>query len=472
MSNEINLDEIEFSTLSLIDDVGKVFYWKNRIFRAIHSDAVEKIRDIFSCGLIDELVNNNLFPKSWITNYTIKGYSLVIEHEKIFTVVYPYEWSFSMLKDAAILILKINLIAKKYGYQTKDCHGFNVVFDYVSPKFVDLGSFFKIDGTFSGWIAYEEYLKFYYYPLRIWSQGNHYIARKMLFGNTEMPHESYLLYTNPFYRLLSLNRLEKITKFYFKLKNVSRISPAKIINRFPCGLGYVIVYFVNKKLLSLLKVDILSIQKKIHKLHRKQYKTTWGKYHDQFLKNNGRILTPRFNRIINIINGYDIETVLELAGNQGVFSMLLLEYTKVKNIICTDVDENAVDRMYEIAKKNNIVKLTPAVLDFVLPNLSYNRKHPNERFKCDIVVALAVTHHLLLTSKIPIDIIFNTIKTYSNKYICLEYMPLGLYDGKNAPPLPVWYTLDWFRRSFREYFDIITEEQIEDNRILFFGKLK
>ena len=51
-------------------------------------------------------------------------------------------------------------------------------------------------------------------------------------------------------------------------------------------------------------------------------------------------------------------------------------------------------------------------------------------------------------------------------------MPLGLWDGKTAPPVPRWYTIDWFRSSFEKYFNIVLEEKVWENRILFVGELK
>ena len=181
MVKKIPLAEAKFSIASIGDDVGRVFSWQNRIFRAIRHDAVETVRDIFSSGMLKELVDSNFFPKSWITDLKIDNYGLIIEHEKIHPVVYPHEWSFSMLKDAAVAVLQVNLIARKYGYQTKDCHGYNLLFDGPHIKFVDLGSFTKIDNT-RGWIALEQFNRCYYYPLLIWSGGDDYVARRMLLG--------------------------------------------------------------------------------------------------------------------------------------------------------------------------------------------------------------------------------------------------------------------------------------------------
>jgi hypothetical protein len=60
---------------------------------------------------------------------------------------------------------------------------------------------------------------------------------------------------------------------------------------------------------------------------------------------------------------------------------------------------------------------------------------------------------------------------YSKRYVFIEFMPLGLWNGKSAPPVPLWYNLDWHRNSFQNYFSIILEEKIEENRILFVGEL-
>ena len=468
MVKKIPLAEAKFSIASIGDDVGRVFSWQNRIFRAIRHDAVETVRDIFSSGMLKELVDSNFFPKSWITDLKIDNYGLIIEHEKIHPVVYPHEWSFSMLKDAAVAVLQVNLIARKYGYQTKDCHGYNLLFDGPHIKFVDLGSFTKIDNT-RGWIALEQFNRCYYYPLLIWSGGDDYVARRMLLGWERMPLYSYLLYKNPFFRLLNLDFLKKITALYFGYRSISVLSSSVIKNRFPGYLGNLIVYLKNKRLLPLQSVDFLSITQKIQKISRKKHKSTWGCYHDSFYDEDGNLKSiSRFDRIISIINDLKIKTVVELGGNQGVLSRLLLEHTNIERSICTDSDDSAVETCYLNSKKYK--NLTVANLDFIVPNIEARTESPDRRFKSDAVLVLAVTHHLILTQRISLDVIFQTISMYSKRYVFIEFMPLGLWDGRSAPPVPSWYNINWFRNSFENYFRIILEEKIGNNRILLVGE--
>ena len=94
--------------------------------------------------------------------------------------------------------------------------------------------------------------------------------------------------------------------------------------------------------------------------------------------------------------------------------------------------------------------------------------------RSDLVVSLAVTHHLILTGNYSLATIFERLSLFSNKYVMVEFMPLGLWslDHKIEHELPKYYTLDWFRDEFENYFELILEEKLEENRIVFFGKLK
>jgi hypothetical protein len=138
MQRNIDLKQIEVSKLSVADSTGFVFFWEGGVFRAIRYEACDRIKELFSCGLIDDLVRSKLFPESEITSYKLDGYGMILEHERIKSVTYPYEWTFRMLKDAALTVLKTNLIASKYGFQTLDCHGYNILFEGVQPKFTDI----------------------------------------------------------------------------------------------------------------------------------------------------------------------------------------------------------------------------------------------------------------------------------------------------------------------------------------------
>lgn len=464
----INPDDIEFSDLSSIDDNGRVFFLDGRIFRAIREDASDRVRELFTCGLVSDLVESGVLPETRITEHTLDGYGMVLEHKRCHPVTYPYEWSFSMLRDAALSVLRANLVASKYGYQTKDCHGFNIVFEGTSPRFVDLGSFVKVAEGFRGWLAFEEFLCFYYYPLCIWKDGNGFIARRMLQGNPAMPHVSYLLYRFPLCRILNHAWQEKMARLFLKLK-VS--SPETLRKKDDGVLMNLARSLAARNLLPGMKVDLQAWQSKVEKLSLKKFATMWGGYHDEFSRQGNIVPSPRFERIISLVRNINPSSILELAGNQGILSTLLAEALPEASVVCSDYDEIAVDVMYRTTRERD-GRITPVLLDFMFPVLTPTREHPADRLRSQVVLALAVTHHLLLTARLNIENVLRTIASFSSEYVMIEFMPLGLHDGTNAPPIPSWYTVEWFRSNFARQYELLLEEQLEENRILFVGRLR
>ena len=110
----MKLDNTELKKKNSIDHIGTIFYYEDKILRAIKKESVSHVKMLLSCGLIDELVEKNYFPRTSITTYEIEGYSLVLEHEKLENWNHSYEWSFDMLKDVALLVIEINEISKKF----------------------------------------------------------------------------------------------------------------------------------------------------------------------------------------------------------------------------------------------------------------------------------------------------------------------------------------------------------------------
>ena len=139
----ININEIEKNEGLNIDPVGFLFNYKNKLFRAINNSYKDDILYLFSSGVMKELNDANLIPYTKISTIELKGYDVILEHQKIEPVTFSSEWSFEMVKAAAKAIIDVNLILFKYGFETKDAHNHNIVFDKYIPKFVDIGSFQK-----------------------------------------------------------------------------------------------------------------------------------------------------------------------------------------------------------------------------------------------------------------------------------------------------------------------------------------
>ena len=173
--------------------------------------------------------------------------------------------------------------------------------------------------------------------------------------------------------------------------------------------------------------------------------------------------------MVNAARDLSPTTILDLAGNQGILARALSKLPSVAHVVCSDYDEKSIDQL--LIRLDDTDKVHPACFDFmadVQDSLSTERA---KRLRSDMVIALAVMHHLILTQQYSIESIFTTLASYTNKYLIVEFMPLGLWDGKSAPPLPDWYNESWFAENMAKYFRIIKRVGLEDNRIIFVGEI-
>jgi hypothetical protein len=68
----------------------------------------------------------------------------VIRPEQLEVISYPYEWSFSQLKDAALLTLQAQTLAAASQMTLRDASAYNVQFVRGRPVFIDSLSFERV----------------------------------------------------------------------------------------------------------------------------------------------------------------------------------------------------------------------------------------------------------------------------------------------------------------------------------------
>jgi len=464
----------EMKKHSSYDSTGYVFYWKGAVYRAIYDAREEDVRLLFACGLISELEKNDLFPHSEITNYKTDDCGMILQHEKIPVQTLPSEWSFSMLKDAALTVIRVNQLARKFDYQTVDAHGFNILFYYGRPLFVDIGSFVKIKNDFfcsnPGWLSLGEFQRFFYAPLKMWSMGNSYFARKSLYGD-HMPMADYWKFRINLIKLVPKKWLQKVEFYFYKYKALNTVSSKKFIAMASVSkqrerIGKIVLKIAQNKILWLSSVNLERLAKKVERIHQPKIASSWADYHDDAK------IGPRYNYILSAIKKYDVNTVLDIGGNAGFVSDMICAETDVKHVICTDYDENAVNTLYNRIKRSG-ANITPVVMDFRLSIMDSRFKNSQERFKSDAVLALALTHHLILTQGLTLSYIMERLRSFTNQYVFVEFMPLGLLNTRfdKLPLVPSWYTIEWFKEEFEKHFIIFDEQKLENNRIILIGEI-
>ena len=122
-------------------------------------------------GLYEALVKNRLLvshEEIGIEDFAGENAYRVIRPQQIPYVSYPYEWSFSQLKDAALCTLDVQRQALKYGMVLKDSSAYNIQYLGGKPIFIDTLSFdFYEEGK--PWVAYKQFCQHFIAPLALMS---------------------------------------------------------------------------------------------------------------------------------------------------------------------------------------------------------------------------------------------------------------------------------------------------------------
>lgn len=467
MINQKECDSRNYFPVSLsgADSVGVLYTNGNTFLRGIHESSVEQMQSLLGSPFWEELSRRNLVPETRILDrnsvpQSMRHFPLVLEHESISPVSYPYEWSFEMVKSIGLAYLEILELANKFGYSCKDAHPYNWLFRGTNPVWVDIGSFVKLSPSSYSLPWLESFYSCVITPLTIWNDGMPFLATRAMGSPSKLFTIDEAIAYNHFF-LRGQGVVMRNLRYGFRALFFANNIPENTIVR--CVVKRLFKKNPSKK--------IVQLKKKVQKIFFAP-STSWGQYHAEYFDENDQVKAdPRFTRIVDLIQEYSPSSILELAGNAGVLSQLIAEKLPNIPIICTDYDSGAIDLLFRRIQKVPLSNLSMLVLDFMSPEFNSAEVKPQLRLKSDCVMALAVTHHLLLSQGYSYDQIFKTIQSYSNRIVFIEYMPLGLYDGYQSPQLPLWYTQKKFEDSFTKYFKILHIEQLDINRILYVGSV-
>ena len=161
-SSELRL-EPTFEPGSFRDRTSRVFYQADTVFRALTAPALADWEQLTSTDFFQRLhtagkivhteqVDPQCFQDDTCepigpehrSSIGASPWVATLKHQTIPFISYPYEWSFSMLKDAALLQLDLLQAALAEGMVLKDASPFNVQWIGSKPIFIDIPSFTRL----------------------------------------------------------------------------------------------------------------------------------------------------------------------------------------------------------------------------------------------------------------------------------------------------------------------------------------
>ena len=133
---------------SFRDPSGHVFISDGTVYRQVNHSYQANFDLLFSSGLYDHLVGRQLLiphTESVLPPLSNDIAYKVLQPQQVPFISYPYEWSFSQLKDAALATLEIQTRALAHDMILKDASAYNIQFLDGKPLLIDTLSFEKYE---------------------------------------------------------------------------------------------------------------------------------------------------------------------------------------------------------------------------------------------------------------------------------------------------------------------------------------
>lgn len=452
----------EFS--SFRDPSGFVFYEDNILYRQVNQCYKTQFEHFEKSGLYNKLLSDKqvIEHKRVVMETGYPKLFCVIQPEKIPFISYPYEWSFSQLKDAALTTLKIQKSAVEYGMILKDASAYNIQFVNGIPKLIDTLSFdFYKEGD--PWVAYGQFCRHFLAPLFLMAEVDVRLWQLMRIHIDGIPIDlasKLLKWKGGFAAKQHIHwHARAIAKHSRDCKTSDKIKAIKISK------------FSYKAMID-------SLINTVERIILKNIKTEWMDYYS----NNNyteESIACKENVIAKFIKEMHIDSIWDFGANDGRFTRIALKYGATF-AVDFDIDSMAVEQNY-LKVKENKDNVLPLILDLTNPSpglgfANLERSPIDKRQKPECILALALIHHLAISNNLPFKKIAEWLSKLTDNLI-IEFVPkedsqvrILLTTREDIFPE---YNQAGFEEAFKEYFSIIkTESIVGSSRTLYLLKTK
>jgi hypothetical protein len=444
---------------SFRDPSGYLFQQDGLIYRMVSNAYSTDYDMLMNSGLYESLVS-----KGWLlaheelptSDFEVTDCYRVLLPEQLTYVSYPYEWCFSLLKDAALLTLNIQLEALKHGMTLKDASAYNVQMHNGKAVFIDTLSFEEYrEGA--PWIAYRQYCQHFLAPLALICKRDFrtlHLLRAYIDGvpldlaSSLLPRTSWLNYG-----LLAHVHLHALSQKRYQDEGRSNASAAKVrVSRLQ-------FQGVIESLLSATR-----------KLDWKYAQTEWGSYYDDtnYVDDSMTFKEQAVSQFLqrSLVQG-ESQLAADFGANTGRFSRLAV--TQGYHVLSHDIDEVVVDRNYRQMTAEGETTLIPLLLDLTNPSpglgwANNERTAFLDRREVDVGMALALIHHIAISNNVPLTRIAAMFHKICRSLI-IEFVPKSdsqvrrlLATREDIFP---HYTEEGFEAAFSGFFDIADSVSIE-----------
>ena len=384
----------------------------------------------------------------------------IIQPERVPFISYPYEWSFGQLKDAALATLSIQKRALKAGMSLKDASAYNIQFVRGRATLIDTLSF-EMYKEGQPWVAYRQFCQ-------------HFLAPLALMALTDVRLNQLLrVYIDGVPLDLASGLLPVGTRLNFGLLTHIHIHAGA--QKKYAGLEVKTRGAVSKQAMIGL---IDNLDATIRKLDWTPRGTEWGNYYE--ITNYSE---AAFEHKKQLVKDWTVRVnpalAWDLGANNGAFSRAAGEAGSF--VVSFDIDPAAVEQNYQMSKRANEQNILPLILDLTNPSpalgwANCERDSFGSRGPADMVLALALIHHLAISNNVPLPQLADFFAE-TGKWLAIEFIPKSDSQVKkllvSRQDIFPNYTREGFEAAFSARFKIHEAVDVhESERVLYLMERK
>jgi SAM-dependent methyltransferase len=453
---------------SFRDPANQVFYVGDRVFRGLRGEAVEDWQALAGTSFFARMVEQGAIcdtEPAGPDEVATGDFDLVLRHERIPFISYPYEWTFSMLRDAALLHLEILAAALAEKVITKDGSAYNLQWRGAQPTFIDIGSFERLrEGE--PWAGYRQFCQTMLYPL-------------LLQAHLGLDFQPWLraqidgIESAQMRPLFTGGRRFKAGVFkHVHLHDAlqTRLAPASARD-------------MRTELRSagfsseLVVATVRALRKLVTKLDWQPPASHWGGYRQTCSYSDDDAGAKQAFVDAALSAAGELDLVLDLGANDGAYSLLAARHAR--QVVAVESDHAVTDALYRQLRDAGERRVLPLVMDLANPSpgggwRSVERSAFGDRADVDVVLALALVHHLAIGRNVPLAEVLDWLAGLGRRLVIefvdpgdpmaqrlLANKPAGMFDG---------YRREVFERLLAERFTVAHQEELPSGtRALYVG---
>jgi hypothetical protein len=364
-SETLRLDDFKINDIVIfngVDPIGNVIFYNNKIYRGIHKQFVQEYSAIYQICHHHGLLGNYIIDTKIADDFSIEPFGLMFEHESILSYIYPFEWTLSMMIDAAYAVLNLVKKLDEIGLGLKDGHPYNIAYHKGGFCFIDFGSIIR--GKTYVWM-FQEFI-------------NTFI--NWIICKTKGVRENKLLIEEDISVHLTNEELEQYN--LFKTTIVTLASFGEIAKALELLYAWIQFYEAKTKIVT---------------------------YQAKFPG-------PIVSTLVKFIKKVQIERVIVVSGDFANICFTLHQ----NNIGVTVFNENPdyIDFIYSQCKQTAATSITPVLIDFLNPdgpNDGSRWFNAETRYSSEMAI---VFHHFL--TQTGIGELIRKLKLFTVKYAAIE----------------------------------------------------